>query len=212
MPNLTTLPAVLYHGTKAGRAAKILQGGFKLGKQASYTGIAVNLSETVSLSHEYGTPEEGGVMLAITLKPETKWANFKEVGVRDGFTCYDAYFKQTGLDALRTWSGNVWLLWNPAMVASINRIPARQARSLLISEFINDGIECGYNGRAGNYCEVFWGSVKKLDGYYARLARELDAAGAGLQAHWEKHGIRNDFTIAALKILQHAAPTAKPLA
>ena len=142
---------LLYHGTTFHRARRIVERGFRRGEAASYTGTAVNLTESICIAWEYG-PGRGGKVLAVTLDPQTRW---REAGTLPVGQSYDAHFAEGRVDALRTYSGNVWLLWTveraQVRVLSISEVMAR-----VVAEFQSDGPGHGYNGDRGPLATLFW--------------------------------------------------------
>ena len=98
---------LLFHGTTAHRGRRIAEKGLRRANADSYTGTAVNLTESVCLAWEYG-PERNGKILAVTLDPQTRWQEAGKLPVGQG---YDSLFAEGTVDALRTYGGNVWLLW-----------------------------------------------------------------------------------------------------
>jgi len=142
---------LLYHGATTQRAHRIVEKGFRRGKAASYTGTAVNLTESICLAWEYG-PERNGKILAVTLDTRTRWRDAEKLPVGQS---YDALFGGGKLDALRTYGGNVWLLWTVER-AQVWPISVREIMARMIAEFRKDGPECGYNGDVGPLATLFW--------------------------------------------------------
>jgi hypothetical protein len=142
---------VLYHGTTVHRARRILGVGFRRGSAASYTGTAVNLTESLCLAWEYG-PERSGKILEVTLDTQTRWREAEKLPV--GQT-YDGHFAEGETDALRTYGGNVWLLWT-AKRARIRALTIQQIMIRMVAEFRRDGPECGYNGDVDSLASLFW--------------------------------------------------------
>jgi hypothetical protein len=142
---------LLFHGTSFHRARRIVEGGFRRGSAASYTGTAVNLTESISIAWEYG-PERCGKILAVTLDPQTRW---RDAATLPAGQSYDAYFAKERIDALRTYGGNVWLLWTveraQVCVLSISEVMIR-----VVAEFEKDGPDHGYNGDLGPISTLFW--------------------------------------------------------
>lgn len=179
-----TTPAILYHGTSRGNAKKILAEGFRRAKHASYTGTGVNLSQCMTVSYEYGEYEHSGCVLQVALKPDTRWndANFRDSpDFRSGNT--DEFFRKSGLDALCTFSGNVWIVWNPEVIVDIRMLSHEEAVARLVSEFEEDGPNCAYNGVAGTYAELYHNDLRPGSGlddpqWKARLSGMLRRAQA----------------------------------
>ncbi len=164
MPAIDQSLPILYHGTSAARAASIRRAGFRRAKNASYTGTAVNLTEAVCTAWEYG-PDRGGRILEVTLAPETRWEN---VGMEAGSDC-DARFAAGQVDALRTFGGNIWLLWNPKAVVSVRAMTTKEIMVKAAAEWRADGY-MGYNGDMGEMAELYWkgeGAVRKSLGIVA---------------------------------------------
>jgi hypothetical protein len=142
---------VLYHGTTVHRARRILGVGFRRGSAASYTGTAVNLTESICLAWEYG-PERGGKILEVSLDARTCWREAEKLPVGQS---YDAHFAQAGTDALRTYGGNVWLLWTTER-AQVRALTIREIMIRIVAEFRHDGPGCGYNGDVDSLATLFW--------------------------------------------------------
>lgn len=152
---------LLFHGTKPHRARSIAEKGFRRAKGASYTGTAVNLTESVCLAWEYG-PERNGKILAVTLDPHTRWHEAERLPVGQS---YDSFFTEGKVDCLRTYGGNVWLLWTVER-AQVRVLSLREIMIQMIAEFRKDGPECGYNGDVGPLATLFWEGERKT---YAEL-------------------------------------------
>lgn len=148
---------LLFHGTSVRNAGKILSEGFQRAKKGSYTGTGVNLSECITVSYEYGEYENRGCVLQVSLHPDAKWENL-DLRASLGMSL-DKYFEQTGLDAVSTFGGNVWVVWNPEVITDIRKLDHTEAVALLLARFQEDGPNCGYNGVAGDYSELFWGEA-----------------------------------------------------
>lgn len=166
---------VLYHGTKRATAKKILAGGFRRSRRASYTGTATNLTECLSIAWEYGDPFNQGAILKVTLKPDTRWQDSQTAATKDGPNCesVDDLFKSGELDALKTYSGNVWLVWNPACVASIELIDPAEALRQLAEAIVSNGPELGYNADVASYAGIIWGEKpSQSDAWYHDYLRK----------------------------------------
>lgn len=149
----------LYHGTRENRARKILRTGFRRALDGSYTGTGTCLSESLTLAYEYGEYERGGCVLETWLAPDTRWTDrIDEVGGRaTRFCAWDQFFIRSGMDAVSSFGGNVWVLWNPAVVAGVRRLSHREALRLMCAAFEQDGPDLGYNGVASEYAALWWG-------------------------------------------------------
>jgi hypothetical protein len=142
---------LLFHGTTAHRARRIVAGGFRRGRAASYTGTAVNLTESVSLAWEYG-PQRSGKILAVTLDPATRWQNADTLPPGES---YDGHFADGQTDALRTYGGNVWLLWNTER-AQVRVLSLPEIMTHIVDEFREDGPDHGYNGDVAHLASLYW--------------------------------------------------------
>ena len=195
---MNTIPD-LYHGTKRAAAKKILTGGFKRAKRASYTGTATNLTECLSTAWEYGDPFNAGAILKVTLKPETRWQDSHTAATREGgmLESVDKLFEAGELDALKTYYGNVWLMWNPECVSSIELVVPTIALRELAGLLVSEGPEMGYNADVASYAGIIWGEkpsqselwyLDELRKCAARLNKVFD-----LTSFWTTRGICPSF-------------------
>lgn len=152
----------LYHGTRAASAKSILRSGFLRSRSRSYTGTGVCLTEEISIAYEYGIYETGGRILEVWLSESTTWRD--SAGVprleqpvdRDD---YDDFFKASQLDAVRSYGGNVWVLWTTSSAVQIRALTHREALRMLCESFEADGPDCGYNNVVSDYASVWWGTA-----------------------------------------------------
>lgn len=153
----------LYHGTRAGSAKKILREGFRRSRSRSYTGTGICLTESISIAYEYGSYETNGSVMEIWLSGSARWQdgtgaeNLERTMDRDA---YDAFFQASGFDAIRTYGGNVWILWNPHVAVRLRRLNHDEAVRLLCAEFDQEGPQYGYNGMSADYANVWWGQAE----------------------------------------------------
>lgn len=149
----------LYHGTRDATGRAILRTGFRRSSSRSYTGTGICLSESLSVAYEYGTYETGGCVLEARLSPATRWTDRVD-GASDGYRpavhAFDTFFRRSGMDALRTFGGHVWVVWAPGVLVSVRRLGHREAVQRLCAEFEQEGPECGYNGLANDYASIWW--------------------------------------------------------
>jgi hypothetical protein len=152
----------LYHGTRAASARRILRHGFRRAASPSHTGTGICLSESLGTAYEYGPYESGGCVLEAWLTPWARCADritggspMYEVG-----QAWDQFFIRTGNDAVRTCGGNVWVVWNLAVLVSIRRLSHREAIRGLCRQFDADGL-CCYNGVADDYASIWWGQQEQ---------------------------------------------------
>lgn len=153
----TQLPRLigpLYHGTRDTTASAILRAGFRRSRSRSYTG-GVGLSESLTVAYEYGMYETGGCVLEARLAPSARWTDRLD-GRNTQSDVWDAFFADSGMDAVRGFGGNVWVVWNPAALVSITRLRHREAIRRLCAEFDEDGPDCGYNGVVSDYANLWW--------------------------------------------------------
>lgn len=153
----TPLAAPLYHGTREGSARAILRGGFRRSNSRSYTGTGICLSESLSLAYEYGMYETRGCVLEARLSPTTRWTDRYDakdtIQNREGL---DDFFIRSGMDAVRAYGGNVWVVWTPSVLVSLRRLTHREAIRRLCAEFDKRGPEFGYNAVVGDYASIWW--------------------------------------------------------
>ena len=141
----------LFHGTSRNRAKKILSDGFKRGKKASYTGTGINLSESITISYEYGAYESGGCVLEVELSDD---ANLENIG---SACASDQLFQDNAeLDAIVSYGGNVYVIWNTKVIKAIRIIPKKEALALLYKQFQEDGDNMAYNGYVQDHCDNYW--------------------------------------------------------
>ncbi len=133
-----------------------MEKGFRRSKSLSYTGTAVNLTESICLAWEYG-PDRCGKILAVTLDSETRWRDVENLLV--GQT-YDSLFAAGKIDALRTYGGNVWLLWTLER-AQVRVLTLTEIMAHMVAEFRKDGPNHGYNGDADRLATLFWHGEEK---------------------------------------------------
>ena len=154
--------APLYHGTRSQAATAILREGFRRGRSRSYTGTGVCLSEAISVAYEYGMYETGGCILQTWLSPAARWVDksgcipLERAAGRD---TWDDFFATSGLDAIRAYGGNVWVVWNPQALTSVCRLSHREAVQLLCAQFDKDGPDHGYNQVVSDYAGIWWGQA-----------------------------------------------------
>lgn len=173
----------LHHGTRSQAATVILREGFRRGRSRSYTGTGVCLSETLSVAYEYGMYETGGCVLQTWLSPTARWVD------RSGCIAlersaehdtWDDFFKTSGLDAVRAYAGNVWVVWNPQALTLVRRLSHRDAIQELCAQFDSDGPDHGYNGVVSDYAGIWWGreaegpNLGRLPDHLRRLQRTLE--------------------------------------
>lgn len=153
----STFDLPLYHGTRDASARAILRCGFRRSSSRNYTGTGICLSQSLSIAYEYGAYETGGCVLEARLSPTARWAEGGkgETGEPDSGGL-DAFFRRSGIDAVRTFGGNVWVVWTPGVLVSVRRLSHREAVQRLCAEFEEEGPECGYNGVVNDYASIWW--------------------------------------------------------
>src|SRR6218665_3655038 len=95
-----------------------------------------------------------GCVLEARLAPHARWA----VGCGDTAPSregWDANFEASGLDAVRAYGGNVWVVWTPGVLVSVRRMSHREAIRRLCAEFDEDGPQCGYTGVVQDYASIW---------------------------------------------------------
>lgn len=151
MDTLPKLIGPLYHGTRDATARAILRGGFRRSRSRSYTGTGVCLSESLTVAYEYGMYETGGCVLEARLSLAARWTDRF-----DGKDAWDDFFVRSGIDAIRAFGGNVWVVWTPGVLVSVRRLGHREAIRRLCAEFDEDGPVCGYNAVVSDYASIWW--------------------------------------------------------
>jgi hypothetical protein len=145
----------LYHGTRDTAARSIMREGFRRSRPRSYTGTGICLSESLTLAYEYGMYETGGCVLEARLAPTALWTD-RLNGRSIHSNVWDDLFAASGMDAVRGFGGNVWVVWNPVVLVSISRLSHREAIRCLCAEFDEDGPQRGYNGVVSDYASLWW--------------------------------------------------------
>ena len=143
----TCLIGPLYHGTRDTAARTILREGFRRSRSRSYTGTGICLSESLTVAC--------GCVLEARLAPNANWTDrldSKDISRH----AWDEFFAESGMDAVRGFGGNVWVVWNPAVLVSITRLTQREAIQCLCAEFDEDGPLCGYNAVVSDYASIWW--------------------------------------------------------
>lgn len=145
----------LYHGTRDAAARAILREGFRRSRSRSYTGTGICLSESLTVAYEYGMYETGGCILEARLSPTARWTDrFDDKA--NGKDAWDDFFIHSGMDAIRAFGGNVWVVWSPGVLVSLRRLSHREAIQRLCAEFDKDGPACGYNALVSDYASIWW--------------------------------------------------------
>lgn len=149
----------LYHGTRTAIGRRILRDGFRRSTARNYTGTGICLSESITVAYEYGMYETGGCVLEARLAPIARWTDRidSDGGRLSAGEAWDRFFVRSGNDAVRGFGGNVWVVWNPAVLVSVCRLSHRDAIRRLCAAFDEDGPDCGYNGVASEYASIWWG-------------------------------------------------------
>lgn len=145
----------LYHGTRGNVARAILRDGFRHSRSRSYTGTGICLSESLTVAYEYGMYETGGCVLEAWLSPAAGWTDRID-GQSTQRDAWDAYFASSGMDAVRSFGGNVWVVWTPNALVSVRRLSHHEAIRRLCAEFDEDGPDCGYNAVVSDYASIWW--------------------------------------------------------
>lgn len=104
----------LYHGTRQAKARQILREGFRRAGTPHYLGTGICLSDSLSTAYEHGEYERGGCVLQAWLAPAARWTKRQDLHLRENwFQACDRYFLDAGMDAVRAYGANVWVVWNP---------------------------------------------------------------------------------------------------
>lgn len=155
MDNLPKLIGPLYHGTRDAAARVILREGFRRSRSRSYTGTGICLSESLTVAYEYGMYETAGCVLETWLSPSARWTDRFD-GKAGSKDAWDDFFVRSGIDAIRAFGGNVWVVWTPGVLVSVRRLSHREAIRRLCAEFDEDGPACGYNAVVSDYASIWW--------------------------------------------------------
>lgn len=166
---ITPFTQPLYHGTRDAAGRVIVRGGFRRSNSRSYTGTGVCLSESISVAYEYGQYETRGCVLEARLSLSARWTDRFDgkANIKDA---WDEFFERSGMDAVRAFGGNVWVVWTPDALVSVRRLSHREAIQRLCAEFDEDGPESGYNAVVGDYASIWW----KQEGNDPNLTRFPD--------------------------------------
>lgn len=178
--DITTTPQIgpLYHGTRVAAARMILRHGFRRSRSRSYTGTGICLSKSLTVAYEYGMYETGGCVLEAWLAPTARWTDRLDGRTMQG-DAWDAFFADSGMDAVRSFGGNVWVVWTPGALVSVRRLGHREAIQRLCAEFDEDGPQCGYNGVVQDYASIWWNqaasdpNLTRFPDYHRQLAARL---------------------------------------
>ncbi len=168
----------LYHGTRDASARLILRDGFRRSRSRSYTGTGICLSESLTVAYEYGMYETGGCVLEARLSTTARWTDRFD-GKANGKDAWDDFFARTGVDAIRAFGGNVWVVWNPGVLVSVRRLAHREAIRRLCAEFDEDGPQCGYNTVVQDYASIWWNqadsdpNLTRFPDHHRQLAARL---------------------------------------
>lgn len=172
----------LYHGTRKESAKAILRNGFRRSRSKSHTGTGICLTEALSLAYEYGSYETGGCVLEVWLSGASRWTETAGHATLENpvdRNAYDDFFQTSGLDAVRAFGGNVWVVWNPQIVVARRRLSHADALRLLCAAFDRDGPDCAYNGVVADCAAVWWGhaehdpNLRRFPAYRRRIMRAL---------------------------------------
>lgn len=145
----------LYHGTRDAAVRAILRAGFRRSRSRNYTGTGICLSESLTVAYEYGMYETAGCVLEAWLSPSARWTDRLDGRSTQG-DVWDDFFVRSGMDAVRSFGGNVWVVWTPSVLVSVRRLSHREAIRRLCAEFDEDGPDCGYNGVVSDYASLWW--------------------------------------------------------
>ena len=184
MPVAAQSLPVLYHGTSTARATAIRRGGFRRSKSASYTGTAVNLADTVCMAWEYGPVRAGRFWRSLFRRTPDGRTTVESTD----WNC-DARFASGELDALRAFAGNVWLLWNPEVVAAVRALTFKEIMVKALAEWRADGRDVGYNGDMGQLADLYWNgeaAVRKSLGVCAPADFDRNAWKDGVIARYKR--------------------------
>lgn len=164
----------LFHGTRNAAGRRILREGFRRSASRSYTGTGICFSESLTVAYEYGMYESGGCVLQACIAPAARWTDrIDAVGGRHTKgEAWDRFFLHSRNDAVRGFGGNVWVVWNPAVLVAVRRLSHREALWRMCAEFEEDGPDCGYNGVVSDYASIWWG-VEASDPNLRRFPEHL---------------------------------------
>lgn len=113
------------------------------------------LSESLTVAYEYGMYETAGCVLEAWLLPSARWTDGFD-GKTDCRDARDDFFVRSGMDAVRGFGGNVWVLWTPSVLVSVRRLGHREAVRRLCAEFDEGGPACAYNVVVSDYASIWW--------------------------------------------------------
>jgi hypothetical protein len=132
-----------------------LREGFRRSRSCNYTGTGICLSESITIAYEYGMYETGGCVLEARISPTARWTD-EPIRIAAAGEAWDQYFIRSGMDAVRTFGGNTWIVRTPGALVSVRRLTHRQAIQKLCAEFEEEGPEVGYNGGVSDYASIWW--------------------------------------------------------
>ena len=134
------------------------------------------------MAYEYGMYETGGCVLQTWLSSTARWADRRGCITLERAAdrnTWDDFFETSGLDAVRAYGGNVWVVWNPQALTLVRRLSHREALQGLCAQFDSDGPDHGYNGVVSDYAGIWWGreaedpNLRRFPDHLRRLQRTL---------------------------------------
>lgn len=165
----------LFHGTSRHRARSILRSGFRRATDpdASYTGTAINLSESATIAYEYGDYENEGCVLEVMLRPGTVFSSAIDSvsGQSPGRRLDNWFLENCDAAAVKLYCGNVWLIWDTSCIQSIHMLTKREATIAVAECLQKDGPEFAYNASVQDIADAYWGRECAVDAMRLYLAR-----------------------------------------
>ena len=141
----------LYHGTTLKRALRIIKDGFVKGSVPTYTGTGVNLTSTMSTAYSYGSYEDQGVVLKVTLKGDSAIAALEDSSLSDQY-----FLDNPTIDAATVCGGHILIVWNMDAIVNVEILTHNYSVNVLLEEMANDGENMGYNGWPQHYHNYFF--------------------------------------------------------
>lgn len=92
----------------------------------------------------------------------------------------DRFFERSDRDAVCSFGGNVWVVWNHSVLVAVRRLSQREALQCLCGEFEEDGSDRGYNGVVSDYASI-WRGQEASDPNLTRFPEHLSMLQQRLQ-------------------------------
>ncbi len=154
----------LYFGAKGDIVPHFLRPSFDGERPRRSVSSSLFLSTCMAEAYEDGAYEEDGSVLEVWLQKSTRWRYLPLATLErcDGIesTVELSLAERRRLDAVRLDSGQVWCVWNPAVVSIVRRLDYREAIPLLCSALDEAGPTTSFGGVTHDYASIWWARVQ----------------------------------------------------